>query len=627
MSAVTTPAPGSAGRPVQRSAFADAFHDWEEIRPKVDLVGEDGNPMDTPWHRDCMNLLIEQVRSAFRDRNDYFVGGAMFVYYSTEQARNKDYRGPDFFFVRGVDGTRPRRYWAIWEERALPDVVVELASPTTRTEDETTKFAISRDTFRTPEYFIYDPDAPDGPDLRGWRRTDRGVYSQLRPDATGRLRASSWTCGWASGTGGTTTSRETGCGYSTNRGGRSPTFAETEAARADAAEAQAAIDRQQADAEHRRANAAESQADAERQRGRRPRRRTRPPPRLAQQPLPSGDRPVIPFQPDRRTLLRVGSAGLLGLAAPPFAAASGKRKAKCKAVIFLHQWGGPGQHETFDPKPDAPKEVRGSFKAIATKVPGLRVGELLPRTAEVADTFCLVRCVQHAMKNHNSAGYYSLTGFAPATDDQRLRDSVELFPAYGSVVDRFAPAPKGIPTFVSYPHVISDGSVTPGQHASFLGKVHNPFFFKRDPNAGDFTLPELSLPASVSPERLASRKDLLKIIDDQSGLLESSAVAKGMDESYQKAVSMLTSKEFKKAFDLGAEKPEVRDRYGRTTYGQGCLLARRLVEAGAKFVNVYFSESIGGTRGGWDTHGFNGNPQDPILRTTCCRSPTRRSRR
>jgi Protein of unknown function (DUF1501) len=319
--------------------------------------------------------------------------------------------------------------------------------------------------------------------------------------------------------------------------------------------------------------------------------------------------------PHRRTILRVGGAGLLGLTLPQLLRASGTRKARTKSVIFLHQYGGPGQHETFDMKPDAPAEVRGSFKPIATRVRGLQVCEMLPRVADVADKLTVIRCVQHTMKNHNSAGYYSLTGMAPPTDDQRLRDSVDLFPAFGSIVDKLAPAPKGVPTFVAYPHVIRDGSITPGQHASFLGKGHNPFFFTRDPNAPDFRLPELSLPSTVSPERMESRKEVLKLIDGQTDLLEKSAVAQGIDESYQRAVSMLTSKEFKKAFDLLEESTAMRDRYGRTTYGQGCLLARRLVEAGARFINVYFSEFIGGPTGGWDTHGFNNKPMDPILKS------------
>lgn len=161
-------------------------------------------------------------------------------------------------------------------------------------------------------------------------------------------------------------------------------------------------------------------------------------------------------------------------------------------------------------------------------------------------------------------------------------------------------------TFVAYPHVIADGSITPGQHASFLGKGHSPLFVNQDPSKADFKLPELTLPDNLSVERLESRKDILKLIDEQSDLLENSLVAQGLDESYQKAVAMLTSPRFKQAFDLTKESKKTRDAYGHTTYGQGCLLARRVVEAGAKFVNVYYAHSIGGKGQGWDYHGFRG---------------------
>jgi uncharacterized protein (DUF1501 family) len=312
----------------------------------------------------------------------------------------------------------------------------------------------------------------------------------------------------------------------------------------------------------------------------------------------------------RRAVLRVGGAGLFGLSFPQFLAAASSAKAKskatAKAVIFLHQWGGPGQHETFDPKPDAPDNVRGWFGVTRTKIPGVIFGEKIPRLAALADKFTVIRCLQHTMKNHNSAGYYSLTGVAPPTDDQRLRDSIDLFPAYGSIVDKLAPAPKGVATFVSFPHVIADGSITPGQHASFLGKAHNPLFVNQDPNRSDFRLPELTLPDNLPVERLESRRDILRLIDEQSELLETSLVAQGLDESYQKAVAMLTSPRFKQAFDLTKEDRKTRDAYGRTTYGQSCLLARRVVEAGAKFVNVYYARSIGGTGQGWDYHGFRG---------------------
>jgi uncharacterized protein (DUF1501 family) len=322
---------------------------------------------------------------------------------------------------------------------------------------------------------------------------------------------------------------------------------------------------------------------------------------------------------NRRALLRAGGAGLLGLCLTGISSAMGEsnsRKARAKSIILLHQFGGPSHVDTFDMKPAAPDAIRGDFRSIATRAPGIVVCERLPRVAQVAGKFTLVRGVYHTMKNHNSAGYYSLTGAAPPLDDQRLRDSQDLFPAYGSVVDRLAPAQAGLPTFVAYPHVIRDGSITPGQHASFLGKTHDPLLITQDPNSPDFRLPELSLPANLSLDRLENRREVLRLIDRQAEMLEFSARARGIDAHYAKALSMVTSPRAKKAFDLSAEPEAVRERYGRTTYGQGCLLARRLVEAGVRFVNVYFAATIGGqdNKGGWDTHGFNNKPMYPILK-------------
>jgi uncharacterized protein (DUF1501 family) len=141
-------------------------------------------------------------------------------------------------------------------------------------------------------------------------------------------------------------------------------------------------------------------------------------------------------------------------------------------------------------------------------------------------------------------------------------------------------------------------------------------FFTNDPNSPDFRLPELTLPAGLTLERLENRREVLKLIDQQSEVLETSATARGIDANYAKALSMLTAPKVKKAFDLSSEPEALRDRYGRTTYGQGCLLARRLVEVGVRFVNVYFAPSIGGREnsGGWDTHGFDGKKMYPILR-------------
>jgi uncharacterized protein (DUF1501 family) len=311
----------------------------------------------------------------------------------------------------------------------------------------------------------------------------------------------------------------------------------------------------------------------------------------------------------RRSLIKVGAAGFAGLNLPALLRASEtgrSHSARAKHVIFLHQFGGPSHIDTFDMKPDAPAEIRGQFAPIATNLPALTMTEHLPRMSQVANRFAQVRSVHHRMKNHNSATYYSLTGHAPPLDDIRLRDTQELYPAYGSTVAKLSPSTDpAVPTFVSYPYVMRDGSVTPGQTASFLGKPFDPFFVGQDPASAEFRLPELSLPASMPLERLDDRRGLLRMIDKQGELLEASATARGIDAFYDRALTMLASPKVKRAFDLSREDPKLRAAYGLNTYGQSCLLARRLVETGVRFVTVYFSSVIGGANGGWDTHGNN----------------------
>jgi hypothetical protein len=311
-------------------------------------------------------------------------------------------------------------------------------------------------------------------------------------------------------------------------------------------------------------------------------------------------------------MLRVGLGGLASLNLPTLLQAQARAStgtsgaAKAKHIIFLHQFGGPSHIDTFDMKPDAPSGIRGEFKPIATQQPGLIVSEHLPRFSKVIDQFAQVRSVHHNMRNHNSATYYSLTGHVPPIDDIRLRDTQELYPAYGSTVARLKPVEDpAVPTFVAYPHVIRDGSITPGQTASFLGKPYDPFFVGQDPNRKDFRLPELSLPENLPLNRLDDRRGLQRLIDSQTDLMEASQTARGIDDFYDRALTMLASPKVKQAFDLSLEPDVMRDAYGRTSYGQSCLLARRLVEAGVRFVTVYFSKFIGGPGGGWDTHGDN----------------------
>lgn len=322
----------------------------------------------------------------------------------------------------------------------------------------------------------------------------------------------------------------------------------------------------------------------------------------------------------RRDLLRVGGWGLLGLNLNHWAAVEANQAQaavqRAKSVILLFQWGGPSHVDTFDMKPFAPDGYRSHYDTIASSVPGIRVCEHLPETAKVMHRIAQIRTVHHRMNNHNSAGYTALTGMEPPIDDQRLRDSLDLFPSQGSVVDRLAPNTNGMPTYVSFPYTISDGSITPGQRASFLGKQHDPLHITEDPNAPNFALPQLSLPRNITLDRLQDRRELQQLINQQQAELQATAVAQGLSAHYDRALGMLNSTRVRDAFDLSREPAELREAYGRTTYGQSCLLARRLVESGVKFVTVYFASSIGGqskNSGGWDTHGFNDTRMYEIL--------------
>src|SRR4051812_2032778 len=266
----------------------------------------------------------------------------------------------------------------------------------------------------------------------------------------------------------------------------------------------------------------------------------------------------------RRDLLKVGGLGLLGLTLPRLLQAEAKRsgpapKPRTRSVIFLYQFGGPSHIDMFDMKPDAPEAYRGLHKPVSTKADGLAISERLPRLARVMDKVTLIRSMHHTMKNHNPASYYALTGHAPPVDDITLRDSPELFPAYGSVVDRLAPGSSEMPTFVGLPWVIGDGTITPGQGASFLGKMHDPLLVTRDPNQRDFALPELKLPANLSYERLMHRRSIQKVIDGQSRVLSDSAQARGLDTYYEKALAMLDSPRLREAFNISSESEKVRE--------------------------------------------------------------------
>ncbi|MDM8552051.1 Uma2 family endonuclease [Desulfobacterales bacterium HSG2] len=229
----------------------------------LELPAEDGVPLETNWHRIEMNLLIDSLHWHWRDRRDYFVGGNMFVYFSLQQVKNKDYRGPDFFVVKGTDGTRDRDSWIVWEEGGrYPDVIVELASPSTVDIDLGLKKDLYEQTFRTGEYFCYDPAAER---LFGWELI-RGGYAEIKPDSRGRLPSRELGVRLGVWEGEFLNARKLWLRFYTNEGQLVPTKGEAEAQRADAQAQRADAQAQRADAEAQRAEAADQRAEAEAQR-------------------------------------------------------------------------------------------------------------------------------------------------------------------------------------------------------------------------------------------------------------------------------------------------------------------------------------------------------------------------
>src|SRR5262245_24685671 len=248
---------------------------------------------------------------------------------------------------------------------------------------------------------------------------------------------------------------------------------------------------------------------------------------------------------------------------------------------MLFQFGGPSHLDTFDPKPDAPAEVRGEFKTLQTKTPGLLVTEHLPKLAERSDLYAVVRSVRHTRSAHNSGAYYSLTGREPLIDIVTANASATDFPHPGSVVDYLDRSEKTVPSFVALPTMIADGPFrTPGEFAGLLGKAYDPLWILKDPNVADFKVTELAPPAGVDVDRIHDRKAIQAGLAGLSDLAERTADIKGMQDYQVRAMNLLTSDRTQKAFAIQDEPAKVRDKYGRHTYGQSVLLARRLVEAG-----------------------------------------------
>jgi hypothetical protein len=314
----------------------------------------------------------------------------------------------------------------------------------------------------------------------------------------------------------------------------------------------------------------------------------------------------------RRELLRVGSLGLLGLGLPELlqarAATPAKSTGKARACILLFMWGGPAQQDTWDPKPDAPAEYRGEFKSIATRTPGVRVCEHLPRLARYTDKLALLRAMTHPEVDHTTATHYLLTGRAvPRRGAPRAED----WPAYGSVLGWLGRGRGALPPFVSMMPVVPNGAPrfveeSHGQDAGWLGPVHHPLRVNADASTPDYRVADFSLRADVSAPRTDDRRRLLDDLDRQRRGLERQLEVAAMDAHYERAFSLLAARGTADAFDLTREPRSVRERYGLNTHGQAVLQARRLVEAGVPLVTVFWqNDGLTNVSVYWDTHSRN----------------------
>jgi hypothetical protein len=315
----------------------------------------------------------------------------------------------------------------------------------------------------------------------------------------------------------------------------------------------------------------------------------------------------------RRALLRVGGLGFLGLnlarllETEALAARSSAPHgaARIRSCILIYYYGGPSHLDTWDLKPEAPAEVRGEFRPIATRVPGVRVGEHLPRCAGVMNHLAVIRSMHHAMRNHNAAAVEALCGRTPLGGDQELlADNPNDFPCYGAVLSSQLPPAQRVPIHVALPHVMHNVVQLPGQTSGFLGAAHSPFQVNRDPSAAGFRVDELELPADLPLARLDDRRFLLAQVEDHMRRAEQHGGAAAMTAHQQRAFDLLSSASLSRGFDLGQESARLRDRYGRHTLGQSLLMARRLVEAGVRFVNVNDKIS-NGQLANWDSHENN----------------------
>jgi hypothetical protein len=314
---------------------------------------------------------------------------------------------------------------------------------------------------------------------------------------------------------------------------------------------------------------------------------------------------------NRRELLRVGGLWGTGLLLPDLIRARARAESstggnrtfgRARSVIVLYLHGGHAQQETWDPKPDAPEAPRGEFGAIATRTPGLFVSELLPRSAQITDRLAIIRSLSHHNANHVQASLPTMTGHAHPPNEESRGDfppSPTNFPAMGAVLDHLRPS-ANLPTWVQLGPTMTrmNGTVLHGQSPGFLGSRHNPLIIDQDLLAKDVRVEAVSADPGVPLVRLSGRRALLEQIDDGRRNLDQAADVRTLDAFQQRALGLLTSTKTRQAFDLAAEPDLVRDAYGRNSFGQCCLMARRLAEAGVPMINVHYCRRPPG----WDTH-------------------------
>ncbi|MBC7851968.1 MAG: DUF1501 domain-containing protein [Pirellulaceae bacterium] len=319
----------------------------------------------------------------------------------------------------------------------------------------------------------------------------------------------------------------------------------------------------------------------------------------------------------RREWLRVGGLSSVGLMLPQLLAArargtekaqeSGGSYGRAKSCIVCFLFGAPAHQDIWDLKPEAVDDVRGEFEPIATSVPGTFFGEHIPLTAKLAHKFALIRSMTHPDATHTVAMHYMLTGQRhrrPATNPTNLPDD---FPCYGAAVNRLRPSMSPLPSGISLNapgNEIPSGHIFPGFFAGFLGRGYDPMFIGSNPASEKFD--PFPMTGGAPRERLRQREDLARQLDGLRARLDEVSEIRAAGTFQDKALSLISSPEAVRAFDLTKEKQELRDKYGESPFGQGCLLARRLVEAGVRLVTVNWARDYhAGVDDHWDTHAQN----------------------